>query len=378
MLADKEDAHYKAGMNKRPLAKRVQIVSMLCEGASMRSISRVADVSINTVSKLLVDAGKGCAAFHDDTVRSVKARRVQVDEIWAFTYAKQKNVAGAKAAPASAGDTWTWTAIEADTKLILSWLVGGRDSDYAIAFMDDLRSRLANRVQLTSDGHRAYLEAVEGAFGGDADYAQLVKLYGEAPASRKGRYSPAECIGARKNRIEGSPDPKHVSTSYAERQNLTMRMQMRRFTRLTNAFSKKFENHMHMVALYTVWYNFVKQHKSLKGLTPAMAAGVSKTLWSVENIAALVEANEPTPAKRGPYRKRMAQMSLYTFRRVDDLTGAHEIPIGHCPDDKTALALLSSKVGYALSVDGEGEPAFFMKRSEEGWGQPTIPIWREI
>jgi IS1 family transposase len=289
-------------MNKLPLQTRVQILSMLCEGSAMRSISRVCDVSVNTVSKLLVDAGKACAAFHDEKVRGVKAKRVQVDEIWSFTAAKQKNVASMKALVEGAGDTWTWTAIDAETKLLITWLVGGRDSDYAIAFMDDLRDRLANRVQLTSDGHRAYLEAVEGAFGGDVDYAQLVKLYGAVSESAKGRYSPAECIGARKERIEGSPDPKHISTSFAERQNLTMRMQMRRFTRLTNAFSKKFENHMHMVALYTVWYNFVKQHKTLSGLSPAMASGLSDTLWSMGDIAALVEAAEPTPGKRGPYK----------------------------------------------------------------------------
>ena len=268
----------------------------------MRSISRVCDVSINTVSKLLIDAGKACAAFHDDTVQGVKSRRVQVDEIWSFTAAKQKNVRMMKAPVDRAGDTWTWTAIDADHKLIISYLVGGRDSEYAMEFMDDLRSRLANRVQLTSDGHRAYLEAVEGAFGGDVDYAQLVKLYGNAPESMKGRYSPAECIGARKERIEGNPDPKHVSTSFAERQNLTMRMQMRRFTRLTNAFSKKFENHMHMVALYTVWYNFVKMHKTLR-MTPAMAAGVSDKLWSVADLAEMVDASAPKAGKRGPYKK---------------------------------------------------------------------------
>lgn len=290
-------------MNKLPLAKRVQIISMLCEGSSMRSISRVADVSINTVSKLLVDAGKACAVFHDEQVRGVKARRVQVDEIWSFTYAKQKNVATAKAAPEEAGDTWTWTAIDAESKLIVSWLVGGRDSEYAMAFMDDLAGRLANRVQLTSDGHKAYLEAVEGAFGGDVDYAMLVKLYGTAPESARGRYSPAECIGARKERIEGSPDPKHVSTSYAERQNLTMRMQMRRFTRLTNGFSKKFENHMHMVAIYTVWYNFVKLHRAHK-VTPAMAAGVSDRLMSMEDMAVMIDEAAPKPGKRGPYKQR--------------------------------------------------------------------------
>src|ERR1035437_976165 len=293
-------------MNRLSVETRVQILSMLCEGSSKRSICRVADVSINTVSKLLVDAGKACAAFHDERVRGVKARRVQVDEIWSFTAAKHKNVASMKKPVAGAGDTWTWTAIEAETKLLITCLVGGRDSDYAIGFMDDLRSRLANRVQLTSDGHKAYLEAVEGAFGGDIDYAMLVKMYGASPDSAKGRYSPAECTGARKERIEGNPDPKHISTSFAERQNLTMRMQMRRFTRLTNAFSKKFENHMHMVALYTVWYNYVKQHKTLKGISPAMAAGLSDTLWSMSDLAEMIDASLSKPGKRGPYKKHEA------------------------------------------------------------------------
>ena len=305
MLDTKHRVQYERGMNKLPLAKRVQILSMLCEGSSMRSISRVADVSFNTVSKLLIDAGKVCAAYHDEHVRGVTAKRVQCDEIWSFTYAKQKNVAGAKAAPANAGDTWTWTALDADSKLIVSWLVGGRDGEYALAFMDDVRSRLANRVQLTTDGHKAYLMAVEEAFGADVDYAQLVKLYGAAPETFKGRYSPAECTGIRKTTIEGDPDHKHVSTSYVERQNLTMRMQMRRFTRLTNAFSKKWENHVHMVALYTVWYNFVKVHGKHR-MSPAMAAGVIDKLWSVEDIANVVEAAEPVAAKRGPYKKRIA------------------------------------------------------------------------
>jgi IS1 family transposase len=295
-------------MNKLPLEKCTQILSMLCEGSSMRSISQVCDVSINTVSKLLVDTGKACAAFHDEKVRGVKSRRVQVDEIWSFTYAKQKNVPTAKRQDLAYGDTWTWTTLDADSKLLITWLVGGRDSDYAMGFMDDLRSRLANRVQLTSDGHKAYLEAVEGAFGGDIDYTMLVKLYGASPESSQGRYSPAECIGARKTRIEGNPDPKHVSTSYAERQNLTMRMQMRRFTRLTNAFSKKFENHMHMVALYAVWYNFVKMHKAVR-MTPAMAAGISDKLWSMTDLAELVDATASKPGKRGPYKKSIDQNS---------------------------------------------------------------------
>ncbi|HEV7253430.1 MAG TPA: IS1 family transposase [Mesorhizobium sp.] len=298
-------------MNKLPLQTRVQILSMLCEGSSMRSISRLCDVSINTVSKLLVDAGKFCAELHDREVRDVRAKRVQCDEIWSFTAAKQKNVASMKAPVEGAGDTWTWTALDSDSKLIISWLVGGRDGEYALAFMDDVASRLANRVQLTTDGHRAYLEAVEGAFGADVDYAQLVKIYGE-PEGKKGtsdrRYSPAECTGIRKNRIEGSPDPAYVSTSHVERQNLTMRMQMRRFTRLTNAFSKKFENHMHMVAIYTVWYNFIRVHKALR-MSPAMAAGVSDMLWSMDDLCRMMDAVAPKPGPRGPYKKRGAENS---------------------------------------------------------------------
>lgn len=290
-------------MNKLPLKTRTQILHMLCEGNSMRSISRMADVSINTVSKLLVDAGKACAAYHDEAVRGVTASRIQCDEIWSFTYAKQKNVKTAKAAPGGAGDTWTWTALDADSKLIVSWLVGGRDSEYAMAFMDDLRDRLANRVQLTTDGHRAYLEAIEGAFGGDIDYAQIIKIYGNSPESAKGRYSPADCTGIRKRRVEGNPDIDHVSTSHVERQNLTMRMHMRRFTRLTNGFSKKFENHMHMVALYTVFYNFCKIHKTLR-VTPAMEGGLSDTVRDFEWICQLIDARAPKSGRPKTYKKR--------------------------------------------------------------------------
>ncbi|MGV9009660.1 IS1 family transposase [Brevundimonas sp.] len=290
-------------MNKLPLAKRVQILAMLCEGSSMRSISRVADVSINTVTKLLVEAGETCLDMHDDLVRDVHASRIQCDEIWSFCHAKQKNVAAAKAAPEGAGDVWTWTAIDADSKLIVSYFVGDRSGDSAINLMDDLRARLANRVQLTTDGHKAYLEAVEGAFGGDVDYAQLVKLYG--PTYSPGRYSPAECTGIKKITVEGEPDKKHVSTSYVERQNLTMRMSMRRFTRLTNGFSKKLENHVHALALYFAFYNFVRIHKTLK-VSPAMAAGITDRLWSLEDIANRIEAGKPAPAKRGPYKKRAA------------------------------------------------------------------------
>ncbi len=288
-------------MNKLPHAKRIQILNLLCEGSSLRAISRVVDVSINTVTKLLVDAGAACAAYHDEHVRNVKARRVQCDEIWSFTHCKQKNVKDAKAAPEAAGDTWTWTALEADSKLMISYLVGGRDSEYAWAFIDDLRSRLATRVQLTTDGHKAYLEAVEDAFGDDVDYAMLVKLYGEAPKVEK-QYSPARCIGARKEAITGQPDQAHVSTSYVERSNLTMRMHMRRFTRLTNAFSKKVENHAHAVALHVMFYNFVRIHKTLR-MTPAMASGVSDRLWSMEDIVALIDAREGEPKRPTSYKK---------------------------------------------------------------------------
>ncbi|MGB0909086.1 MAG: IS1 family transposase [Nitrospirales bacterium] len=289
-------------MNKLTVAKRVQILSMLVEGSSMRSISRVVDVSINTVTKLLVDAGKACEEFHDRKVRGVNTTRVECDEIWSFCYAKAKNVKDAKAAPEEAGDVWTWTALDADSKMIVSWLVGGRDAGYATEFMSDLKERLAHRVQLTTDGHKAYLDAVWDAFGNDVDYAQLVKMYGEPKevgAERK--YSPSVCNGARKQKIQGNPDKAYISTSYVERHNLTMRMSMRRFTRLTNAFSKKIKNHCHALSLYFVYYNFVKIHKTLR-VTPAMASGISQKLWSMDDIVALMDANE-VPKKRGPYKK---------------------------------------------------------------------------
>ena len=286
-------------MNKLSTAKRVQILNMLVEGMSMRAASRVADVSINTVTKLMVDAGEACAAYHDETVRDVEARRIQADEVWSFIYAKEKNARHAKAAPPEAGDVWTWTALDSDSKMILAYEVGDRSGATAIEFMDDLRARLANRVQLTTDGHSAYLEAVEGAFGEDVDYAQLIKIYGEAPET-EARYSPPERIATRKRRVTGRPRRADVSTSHVERHNLTMRMGMRRFTRLTNAFSKRIENHLHMLSLYFVWYNFCRQHKSLKGSSPAMAAGVSKTLRDMEWIVGLIDARAPKPKKPGP------------------------------------------------------------------------------
>lgn len=288
------------GMNKLPPDKRAQILHLLCEGQSIRAITRVTGASKNTVAKLLVQAGKACMAYHDLNVRNVKSKRVQVDEIWSFVYAKQKNVKTAKAAPQDAGDVWTWTAFDADSKMILTYLVGSRDADAANVFIRDLAFRLANRVQLTTDGHKPYLEAIEGAFGSDVDYAMLTKIYGTPPDVTGGRYSPAVCVGAKKQTIEGEPDAAHISTSYVERHNLTMRMHMRRFTRLTNAFSKKVENHACAVALHMMYYNFVKMHSKLR-MSPAMAAGVSDRLWEIGDIVKLVEDADTKPGKRGPY-----------------------------------------------------------------------------
>lgn len=290
-------------MNKLNASKRAQILSMLVEGSSMRSVSRITGVSINTVTKLLVDAGKACDKYHDENVRDVNASRIQCDEIWSFCYAKAKNVKQAVAAPEDAGDVWTWTALDADSKLIVSYLVGGRDSGYALEFMDDIKARLANRVQLTTDGHKAYLEAVGDDFGADVDYAQLVKLYGAAPKAEQVRYSPAECIGAKRIHVMGDPDEKHISTSHVERHNLSMRMSMRRFTRLTNAFSKKLENHIHMLSLYFVYYNFCRIHMTLK-VTPAMEAGICDTVQDMDWIVSLIDEAAPKQAERKPYKKR--------------------------------------------------------------------------
>ncbi len=283
-------------MNRLSREERGHILHLLCEGQSLRAVTRLTGASKKAVSRLMVDAGQAAAWYQDRVFVNLTCKRVQVDEIWAFVYAKQKNVPLAKKAPPQAGDVWTWTAIDADTKLIPSWFVGGRDSDAAMIFMEDLASRLANRVQLTSDGHKAYLEAVEGAFGSDIDYAMLVKLYGPSGEGEK-RYSPPECIGAVKHRIEGNPDPKYVSTSYAERSNLSVRMHTRRFTRLTNAFSKKVENHAHSVALFAMYYNFVRIHKTLR-TAPAMAAGVTSRLWEIGDIVDVLEAWETSGSGR--------------------------------------------------------------------------------
>jgi IS1 family transposase len=258
----------------------------MVEGNSLRSISRMADVSINTVTKLLVDVGAACAVYLDEKLVNLNCQRVQVDEIWAFCYAKAKNVTPEMAEKNPfAGDVWTWMAIDADTKLIPSWIVGQRDGITARIFVNDLANRLANRIQLTSDGLTVYLQAVERAFRGEVDYAQLVKIYGESLEGQK-RYSPAECIGCERKAIVGYPDPEHVSTSYIERANLTMRMGMRRFTRLTNGFSKKIENHSAAVAIHIMHYNFARIHKTLR-ITPAMAAGVSEHVWELDEIANL-------------------------------------------------------------------------------------------
>lgn len=278
---------YSRVMNRLPLQKRAQILGLLVEGTSLRATSRLADVSINTVTKLLVDLGAACLKYQADTLRDLPCKRVQVDEIWAFCYAKRMNVATAKAAPEGAGDIWTWTAICADTKLVPSWYVGERSAEAATEFAVDLAGRMKDRIQLTSDGFINYRKAVEAAFGIDVDYGQLVKQYGSVNPG-PGRYSPPVCTGAVKERMVGRPDPKHISTSFVERQNLTMRMSMRRFTRLTNAFSKKVENHTHAVAVHFMYYNFGRIHKTLR-ITPAMAAGVSDHVWSLEEICGLVE-----------------------------------------------------------------------------------------
>lgn len=282
----------------------------------MRSVSRITGVSINTVTKLLVDAGSTCAAFHDEKVRGIKTANVQCDEIWSFLYTKQRNVSNALAAPDSSGDVWTWTALDADSKLIVTWHVGGRNVYAGTHFLTDLRSRLIGRVQITTDGHNAYLQSMARAFGDDVDYAMLIKLFGPSPDIGPGRrYSPPSVIGVQTKTISGDPDPLHINTSFAERQNLTMRMSMRRFTRLTNAFSKKFENHCHALALYFVFYNFCRIHKTLR-ITPAMAAGLTDKLMGVGDIVALIDAREDY-LRGAKYRARY-QSSLGVYNKLEN------------------------------------------------------------
>jgi IS1 family transposase len=291
-------------MNKLPAERRAQILGMMVEGNSIRAIVRMTGASKNTVVKLLEDAGEAFADYQDRVLRNLPCKRLQLDEIWAFAYCKQRNVMTAKAAPKEAGDLWTWVAIDAETKLVPSWRVGDRSGETATEFVCDLSKRLANRVQITSDGHRAYLEAIEAGFGADVDYAQLIKVYGETPHPA-GRYSPAQIQGTKTFCCTGKPDPKHISTSYVERQNLTMRMSMRRFTRLTNGFSKKAANHLHSVAIHFMHYNFVRIHQSLR-ITPAMAAGVTSKLWSlIDMVAVLDEWEAQRAADRAAFGGRL-------------------------------------------------------------------------
>jgi IS1 family transposase len=277
-------------MNKLSLEKRTQVIRALVEGNSIRATSRMTDTAKGTVIRLLRDVGKACAEYQDKHLRNLPCKHIQCDEIWSFCYAKQDNVPEDKQGKFGYGDAWTWTAIDADTKLVPCWLVGLRDASYAYQFMSDLKSRLANRVQITTDGHKVYLWAVEDAFGSEVDYAMLVKLYGAEPDIEK-RYSPAKCIAAEPHIIQGNPDPTKISTSFAERQNLTMRMSMRRFTRLTNAFSKKIENLEYAVALHFMYYNFARPHKTLANpypRTPAMASGIANCIWTIEEIVSLI------------------------------------------------------------------------------------------
>jgi IS1 family transposase len=277
-------------MNKLSTTKKVAVISALVEGVSVRATSRITGVAKGTILRLLADVGMACAEYQDRTLRNIAAKRVQIDEIWNFCYAKQKAVTPEMLAVRPAGDVWTFVAIEAQTKLVLGWRIGNRDGAAATAFVKDIAARLSSRIQLTTDGHRMYLDAVEQAFGAAVDYAMLVKLYG-AETDGQRTYSPSQCLGARIEPITGTPDRRHVSTSYIERQNLTMRMNMRRFTRLTNGFSKKLENHIHSVALFYMHYNFVQIHQTLR-VSPAMEAGVSDRLWSIEDIVALAEKAE--------------------------------------------------------------------------------------
>jgi IS1 family transposase len=281
-------------MNRLSAEKRTQVVSMIVEGNSVRSITRMTGVCQEAILKLLCDLGKACADHHDAAVRRVKSRRVQCDEVWSFCYAKERNVPADKQGT-GAGSVWLWTAIDADTKLILSYLCGSRDADCALDFMDDLASRVATRIQITSDGHRVYADAVRGAFGVDVDYAMLIKLYGKAPDRPDTRYSPAACIGTQTATISGSPDPQHISTSYVERMNLNLRMGLRRFTRLTNAFSKKFDNHCHAVAIYFAYYNFCRVHQTLR-VTPAMEAGLTDHIWTIGELLGLLDITQAASA----------------------------------------------------------------------------------
>lgn len=302
-------------MNIMPIEKRVQIIQLLVEGNSMRSIEGIVRCSINTVTKVLCDVGAACTEYHDKNVRDLQSKLVECDAIWSFCCTKQKSVKAAKAPPEGACDVWTWTAIDTDSRLVVSYLLGGRDAEYAVEFIGDLRSRINTKVQLTTDGHKAYLNAVEDSFGGDVDYAQLVKMYGNTPDGGKVKYSPAGCSPIKKIPISGKPVKNLASTSGMKYQNLTMRMYLRRVTNVTNGLGKKLENRLHAVSLHFMYYNFVKVHKALR-VTPAMEAGISDHVWSIEEIARLVP--DAMPKKRGSYKtkKDISHGDTIQFRNI--------------------------------------------------------------
>ena len=304
-------------MNQLDAISRSQVLLALCEGNSIRSVTRMFNVGKNTVTRLLIQAGAACAVYQDETLRNLQCKRVQCDEIWSYIGAKDKNVPADRKGEFGMGSVWTWTAMDADSKLICSWMIGDRSANAAWSFMKDLAGRLSNRVQLTTDGYAVYIDAVEAAFGADIDYAQLVKIYGETAESEK-RYSPAECIGCKRQPVIGDPDAEHISTSYVERQNLTMRMHMRRFTRLTNGFSKKLENHIAAVALHFFYYNFIKTHGTVR-MTPAMAAGVVSSPMEVSDIVKMVEAAEAERAEAE--RQKKAEMRDRSYNPFGDALG---------------------------------------------------------
>lgn len=276
-------------MNKLTKEKRMQVVAALVEGSSINSTVRMTGVSKPTILKLLADLGTACAEYQDRTLRNLTCKRIQCDEIWSFCFAKDKNLYEEMKGKFGFGSVWTWTALDADSKLMVSYLVGERSAPYAVKFISDLAARLAHRVQITTDGHRPYLQAIDGAFGAEVDYAMLEKIYSAPPSEGATRYSPAQCCGAKTHRISGNPDKDHISTSYVERMNLQIRMNMRRFTRLINAHSKKIQNHVHALSLYFMFYNFARIHQTLR-VTPAVQAGVANHVWSIEEIISLLDA----------------------------------------------------------------------------------------
>lgn len=293
MLDARHKGHYIGGMNKLPKETRARILHLLCEGNSIRATVRLTGASKTTITKLLVDAGQAAQWYQDRVLCDLDCKRLQVDEIWGFVGAKQKNASPEKKAAGEAGDAWVWVATDADTKLVPHWYVGPRNLKSCAHFITGIAERITGRFQLTTDAFHMYRDVVDAIFGMDIDYGQVVKVFGAQPEAVAGRYSPAQCVGAKIKRVSGNPDPKHISTSFAERNNLNIRMHSRRMTRLTNAFSKKVENHAHAMALHFLYYNFVRVHKTLR-TSPAMAAGVTKRLWEMSDVVDMLEAWEAT------------------------------------------------------------------------------------